>query len=117
MYRIAHSLTLLATVAMAASATAGAASPFSRVATPANQAPTMTVRFADLNLTTDQGVAALYHRLSYAARQVCPRADLADLNGQQISHDCQAVAIQQAVRSIGSPMLARVAVDHGVSND
>ena len=102
--------------ALAASAIAGSAGA-ATVPTAADAPPSKTVRYADLDLQTAQGVATLYHRLTIAAREVCPVADPAHLNYYRLSHECQQAAIARAVRAIGNPMLARIAVDHGVSND
>jgi UrcA family protein len=114
MFRTAHNLTALTASALAAFASAaGAADRLSPMGDP----PAMTVRYADLNLESPEGVSALYHRLTAAARLVCPSAYSPDLHTQQLSQQCQRTAVDRAVRTIGSPMLARVASDHGISND
>ena len=115
MFRTPHSLTALLT-ASALVAFAGAAGAADRPSTMGDH-PSMTVRYADLNLQSPEGVSALYHRLAAAARQVCPTTYTPDLHAQELSQRCQRTAIEQAVRTIGSPMLARVASDHGISND
>jgi UrcA family protein len=114
MSRTAHCLVTLAAAALGSvAAIAGAAD----LTGPSDQAPSTTVRYADLDLQSAKGVAILYHRLSIAARQVCPEGDASNLHMMRLSHECQQAAIQRAVNTIGSPMLARVATDHAVSND
>jgi UrcA family protein len=92
--------------------TAGAGTP-----TEASEVRTMKVWFGDLDLSTAQDNATLYHRLADAARQVCPRTLQSDLGDDRRSRACQADAIRRAVHVINSPKLARVAVSHGVSNE
>lgn len=111
MSRTTHSLTTLAALALASFAAAAGAAPTG------GAPPSMTVRYADLNLRTPEGVASLYRRLTAAASQVCPLAYTPDLHTQELSKQCQHAAIERAVRAIGNPMLARVATDHGISND
>ncbi len=114
MFRTAHSLTALTASALAAFAAAAGATD--RPAT-VGDAPSMTVRYADLNLQSPEGVATLYRRLAAAADQVCPTRYTRDLHAQALSQQCQHAAIERAVRTIDSPMLAHVASDHGISND
>ena len=104
-YLAAAAATLLAVTAHAATPTQDTLQP-----------PSMTVRYGDLNLSTPEGTARLYRRLSYAAQQVCP-AQQRDLGDYARGRACQAEAIRRAVREINSPMLARVANAHGVSTD
>ena len=114
MSRTAHCLTVLAALAATAvGATAGAAN----LSTPSGDLPSMKVNYADLDLQSAQGVATLYHRITAAAAQVCPQADPKALYTLHLAHECQQAAIARAVNNVGSPMLARVAVDHGVSNN
>jgi UrcA family protein len=81
------------------------------------QPPSRAVRYGDLDLSTTEGSARLYRRLTHAAQQVCPQVQPKDLGDYIRSRDCQVEAIRRAVRDIDSPMLARVANAHGVSND
>ena len=77
-------------------------------ATPAAQAATVTVRYADLNLSSDAGNAALYARLEAAARQVCGTSDIRDLAQLASVQSCQKVAIARAVQEVHSTQLAAV---------
>jgi UrcA family protein len=78
--------------------TAGAAPPAS--------APTITVSYADLDLTSPQGVQVLYNRIAAAATEVCPNSDTADLMRHMKSRACQKRAIADAVRHVGNQQLA-----------
>ena len=71
-------------------------------------APTVKVRYADLNLATEQGSLALYGRIVAAAQQVCTPEDIRDLHAVADARSCRAQAIALAVRDVHSPMLASV---------
>lgn len=70
--------------------------------------PTIKVRYADLNLSTEQGSRVLYARIVAAARQVCVADDIRDLHAFNAAKACREQAIAQAVRDVNSPMLASV---------
>jgi UrcA family protein len=91
--------------------TAGA----SAVSSSFDQPPSITVHYQDLDLTTTDGRSTLYWRMSRAAQLVCPDADAADLSALRITQACRSAAIQRAVRSIGGPTMAKLAVEHGVT--
>jgi UrcA family protein len=74
--------------------------------------PTLAVRYGDLDLSTEQGASALYHRIVSAARQVCDNSDNRDLQRFTASEKCQAKAIEQAVSDVHSPKLAMVLAAH-----
>ena len=71
-------------------------------------APTLKVRYADLNLSTEQGSRVLYGRIVAAAHQVCAVDDIRDLRAFNAAKSCRDQAIAQAVRDVNSPMLAAV---------
>jgi UrcA family protein len=77
-------------------------------AAPALDVPSVTVKYSDLNLATDDGAHQLYKRISAAARVVCPDVDLRDLGAFASSKTCQSEAIARAVRDVRSPRLAAV---------
>lgn len=81
-------------------------------AAPSVDPPTVSVRFDDLNLTTDAGVNSLYRRISVAARQVCPDVFSRDLAVVTAGQHCQAAAVEKAVREINNPQLATVYANH-----
>jgi UrcA family protein len=94
------SATLTALAACLIAGTAHAASPAA--------APTVTVRYGDLNLSSEQGANALYARVAYAARQVCGRSglDARDLAAFAAERACESQAISQAVHDVHAPLVA-----------
>jgi len=98
--RTAVALTVLATcTAIGAVGSARAAS--------ANAAG-LTVRYSDLNLSTEQGALILYGRIVAAAYRVCAADNMLDLNAMAAARACREEAIAKAVRDVNSPMLAAV---------
>lgn len=69
-------------------------------------APSVTVRYGDLDLSSDAGTRALYRRLAAAAKQVCPDRPVRELSTRQFVETCRRQAINDAVRQIPSPQLA-----------
>jgi len=84
----------------------------SAFAAPSSDAPTVAVRYDDLNLTTTQGVNTLYSRISHAASQVCPDLYSRDLTAVAAAQRCKAEAIAQAVRGVNNQKLALVHANH-----
>jgi UrcA family protein len=81
-------------------------------AAPSSDVPSVSVRYDDLNLTTSVGVNALYHRISVAAREVCPDVYSRDLAVVVAGERCQANAVAHAVRDLNNPQLALVHAAH-----
>ena len=75
-------------------------------------APTVAVRYGDLDLSSEVGAQTLYHRIASAARDVCPDAYSRDLGVVAESQRCQANAVDQAVRQLNNPKLALVHASH-----
>lgn len=63
------------------------------------------VKYGDLNLETDSGVAHLYARIRRAARAVCEPADIWNTSELLASKDCEKRAVEQAVEDVNVPML------------
>jgi UrcA family protein len=84
----------------------------SHAATPRDKLPTATVKYTDLDLSTDAGVAALYLRIQAAARQVCPGEHSLILSDVVESESCQAVAVARAIAAFNSPRLAMLHAAH-----
>jgi UrcA family protein len=82
-----------------------------------DQVPSVTVRYGDLDLSSPQGRSMLYRRLSLAAQEVCPIAEAPGVVAAMQSKACRSRAVKQAMRSIGGPMVARLASEHGISLD
>jgi UrcA family protein len=69
-------------------------------------APSTVVRYADLDITTQQGASVLYRRIARAAQRVCPDTDIRDLDRSSQIRLCRQQAVARAVQAVGSPMLA-----------
>jgi len=63
---------------------------------------TKTVRFKDLDLATAEGAQKLYERITTAAQVVCREAHYTEIR------ECRAHAVDEAVRSVGIPLLSSV---------
>jgi UrcA family protein len=59
-------------------------------------APTVSVRYSDLNLASKAGVAALHQRIARAADQVCGSADSRDLAANAAINACRQRAVSDA---------------------
>ena len=72
----------------------------------------VVVRFGDLNLSNPQGAAALYSRITVAAREVCNAQDVGirnfDLGTRASVDSCVRKAISGAVTKVGRPELFAV---------
>lgn len=89
-----------------------AATATSFAAPPSAEAPSVVVRYGDLNLATAVGVDTLYRRISNAARQVCPDVYSRDLSTVAAGERCQADAVTRAVHELNNPQLALVHANH-----
>jgi UrcA family protein len=103
-------LAAVATAVLAVAANAGTPTQMN------GSVPSLTVRYDDLDLTTQQGIAILHRRIRYAASQVCPLTVSADLGQIARAHACQNQAIERAERAVGNPMLADQAADRRKSS-
>jgi UrcA family protein len=68
--------------------------------------PTVAVSYADLDLTTDPGVRALYRRLQGAAKQVCSEFATHDLWRASKHRACYNQALSAAVAKVNVEMLS-----------
>jgi UrcA family protein len=81
-----------------ANATAGAS---------AQDPPSVTVRYHDLNLNSSQGITALYQRIRGAAGEVCRAFEGREpLERQLLRNDCFAHAVANAVRTVHNDALS-----------
>jgi len=71
-------------------------------------ASALTVRYSDLNLSTQQGARVLYGRIVAAANRVCAGGNMLDLDAMATARVCREEAIAKAVRDVNSPMLTSV---------
>ena len=67
--------------------------------------PTVTVRYADLDLNTSAGAEELYARLRTAARHVCNVAEARALGDAMRSKACYQQVLAAAVNNVKSPMV------------
>jgi UrcA family protein len=72
--------------------------------------PHAVVKFGDLNLSTADGAAALYHRINAAASNLCGsfRTKIADLPDPQRQYACVRDAVRNAVIAIDQPALSAI---------
>ncbi len=61
---------------------------------------TTEVRYGDLNLTSDAGVAQLQRRIKAAAAKACGRTDSRDLKASQAAATCRQAAVAEAAPKI-----------------
>jgi UrcA family protein len=71
--------------------------------------PTMTVRYADLDLTKPAGAKALYVRVTQAARDVCSPLDGRDVARASRYKACVQKSTSDAVTKIDRPQLTAYA--------
>lgn len=81
-------------------------------AAPAQDAPQVVVAYGDLDLSSSDGVRALYARISAAAAEVCPYPDARELGQAMVNRSCRNAAISRAVREVKSPQLAALRAEH-----
>jgi UrcA family protein len=75
------------------------------IAAPAPDAPSMLVRFADLDLTRMPGAAVLYRRIEHAASTVCASFDGRDPSHVALFQGCTREAIAASVAKVNQPAL------------
>jgi UrcA family protein len=88
------------------------------VASDPSGAPTMRLSYQDLNLSTPQGIAALYLRIRRAAMQVCEEVRHTTGSRLDPTYDrCVQGAVTATVKQIASPGLAALEVEERVLGD
>jgi UrcA family protein len=81
--------------------------------------PSQRVSYADLDISKPAGAKVLYGRIVAAARHVCALDGNRDLGSMQWVNKCTDLAIDKAVKDVGSPALSALrpkAVMHFASN-
>jgi len=109
--RTRNLLAMIVGASLAAAMLTGAAS----AATP-SEAPSVSVKYADLDLSTDQGLHVLYRRIVAAAGEVCPQWLSNNIHSADQARACRKAAIARAVEQLNNPQLAEMAAkqpDHG----
>jgi UrcA family protein len=82
--------------------------------------PRRAVTLADLDLTKPEDVAKAYRRIHFAATQVCPDADAADLWVRYSAKACVDSVVSRAVSQLRSPLLTAYLADlrpHAVAGE
>ncbi len=89
----------------------GVPASFAQMPIKHGEIPSVTVNYADLNLSTEKGSRTLYDRLVVAARQVCPESadTFLALSVNRDAQRCITDTIQRAVKEIKHPKFAEVA--------
>jgi UrcA family protein len=71
-------------------------------------APTMVVKYGELDVSTSQGAAKLYNRIRFASEQVCSPFDQGDVASKFRWQQCVKQAISGAVAKVNQPALSAV---------
>jgi UrcA family protein len=71
-------------------------------------APSVVVKFGDLDLSQPEQAATLYDRLQHAACEVCPPVSARDLSRFEVARSCYKTALARAVRSVDQASLTRL---------
>jgi UrcA family protein len=71
-------------------------------------APSVVVRYGDLDLSQPEQAATLYSRLRHAAREVCPPVSARDLSRLEAASSCYRTALARAVRTVDRASLTRL---------
>lgn len=101
---------------IAALAALAATSAQITLATPSFDGPSITVRYGDLDLSSDQGARLLYQRLQDAAGKVCVRPDpgivplVIKIARQRTFDACVRRALNSAVARLNQPGLSAYVV-------
>ena len=74
-------------------------------AAPPGDVPSVTVHFADLDLSHSQGVTVLYRRLKEAAKTLCAAQEGRDVERQMRFEACWQAALSKAVTKVDQPAL------------
>jgi UrcA family protein len=105
-------ITGFAAAAMLAAATVSGV-PLLAHAAPASDIASESVRYDDLNLSSEAGVAALYRRIQNAARDVCGPPNVPGRHS--VSQDwkyCVSSSVRQAILAIDKPQVTTYYADH-----
>ncbi len=85
---------------------AGVVAAGAAYAGPDNDVPRVVVKYSEASLATEAGVADLYRRITSAAREVCPTAQIGNLLAYRAAKECQEGAVARAIRQIDNSRLA-----------
>jgi len=99
--------TLIAVAAGLALGTAGIGTSFASTSDD-DAGPRVVVRYAEAELATPEGVRRVQQRILSAVGQVCPAADMRDVERWVRAEACRSQAITRAVAQVKNPRLAAV---------
>jgi UrcA family protein len=74
--------------------------------------PSVVVKYSEQSLATDEGVNALYRRITAAAGRVCPDAWTRDWGLKAQVEQCRKESIARAIRQIDNSRLAALHAAH-----
>jgi UrcA family protein len=78
----------------------------------AGDVPSVSVKYSQESLSTNDGVNNLYRRITMAAKEVCPDASIGDLSALHRVAQCREEAVARAIRQIDNPRLAALHASH-----
>ena len=78
-------------------------------AAPSGEVAHVVVKYDADKAATESGALELYHRLSFAAREVCPSDSGHDINRMMLVRQCQKEALARAVGKINTRHLVEIA--------
>lgn len=90
-----------------------AALAFSSFATAASPANSVVVKFGDLNLNSQAGVARLHKRISNAAESVCDQLETRILGLQAAYKECVDSAVTNSVSAVDNTNLSQFHANKG----
>lgn len=76
-------------------------------AAPRGEANSVVVRYGDLNLNSQAGIAVLHKRIANAAKSVCGSLDTRILGLRDAYDSCVSNAIASGVAQVGNPNLTQ----------
>ena len=74
----------------------------------AEDTPSKTVRFSDLDITHSDGAKVLYSRIRAAAQNVCELSNATDPILRMATKGCIEKAVDKAVKDVNAPMLTQL---------
>ena len=99
-------LKTLTAAALATALIAGFAVGHSAGAAESAPAPSRTISYADLDLSTQDGAATLYQRIDHAAKAICRGIyPTQNLDSTTLRKDCIREAVEKAVQTVDAPRL------------
>jgi UrcA family protein len=85
-----------------------------RADTPSDDAaPAVQVSYSDLDLNTSVGAQTLFHRITLAARLVCPDPGERTIDALERMSSCRKSAVDRAVHDVSNPQLAALYASAG----